>query len=236
MDYQPEISRSTPACLLFVLDASTSMRERVGDGPTKAGFLADTINRLLATLIVTATKADGVRDYFDVGAIHYSTFGARNALGSRSDHDIFRPISIIAGHPIRIEERRRLRGQGTGSDDGELVKMPIWIEPLASGWTRMCAGLKLASQVTRHWAEAHPSSYPPTIIHVTDGHPTDGDPLPIADEIRRITTRAGRPCCSTFTLMRAPERPSSFPRTTDNYRTFTPVACSTCRASFRLWP
>ncbi len=191
MAYQAEISRSTPACLLFVLDASTSMRERVGDGPTKARFLADAINRLLATLVVTATKADGVRDYFEVGAIHYSTFGARNALVDQSDRNVFRPISTLAHHPLRIEERRRLRAQAKDGIEYEVVRMPIWIEPLASGWTRMCAGLELAHQVTRQWARDHPTSYPPTVIHVTDGHPTDGDPLPLADEIRSITTRDG---------------------------------------------
>jgi len=145
----------------------------------------------LATLVVTATKADGVRDYFEVGAIHYSTFGARNALGDRFDRDIFRPISILAHHPLRVEERRRLRTQAMDRTEYEVVRMPIWIEPLASGWTKMCAGLEFAHQVTRHWAEAHPASHPPTVIHVTDGHPTDGDPLPIAAEIRNIRTRAG---------------------------------------------
>lgn len=91
--------------------------------------------------------------------------------------------------------------------------MPIWIEPLASGWTKMCAGLELASQVTRRWAKAHPSSYPPTVIHVTDGHPTDGDPLPIADEIRRIATRAGSALLFNLHIDARPGAPIVFPST-----------------------
>lgn len=37
----------------------------------------------------------------------------------------------------------------------------------------------------------HPDSYPPTILHVTDGESTDGDPQDIADALRKLHTSDG---------------------------------------------
>jgi len=42
------------------------------------------------------------------------------------------------------------------------------------------------------WCEAHPGSYPPTILHVTDGQSTDGAPEEVADELRQISTKDGQ--------------------------------------------
>ena len=55
----------------------------------------------------------------------------------------------------------------------------------------MCAAFRYAATELRSWCENHPGSYPPTVLHVTDGHPTDGDPEPLAEEIKRIRTRDG---------------------------------------------
>ncbi len=48
------------------------------------------------------------------------------------------------------------------------------------------------------WADAHSSSYPPTIIHVTDGASTDGDPSAVAAALRQMSTSDGE--CLLFNL------------------------------------
>src|SRR5215217_4757539 len=84
------------------------MGMRIEGGRSKAAFLADIINKTLYTLIITSSKADGVRDYFNLGVIAYSGSGARNGFsGSLGRGDILRPISEIAGHPSRIEVRQQ---------------------------------------------------------------------------------------------------------------------------------
>jgi len=67
MPYQAEISREHPTCLLFVIDQSGSMDEITAAGRSKADFVADVLNKTLYTLVTTCSKADGVRDYFDIG-------------------------------------------------------------------------------------------------------------------------------------------------------------------------
>jgi hypothetical protein len=48
------------------------------------------------------------------------------------------------------------------------------------------------------WCDTHQASYPPTIIHVTDGQSTDGDPEQLAEKLQQITTADGQ--CLLFNL------------------------------------
>ena len=80
MAYQAELSRSTPTAILAVIDQSTSMNQHLLSGQTKAGFLADVLNKMLYTLTINCSKADGIRDYFHVGVLAYSGTGARNGF------------------------------------------------------------------------------------------------------------------------------------------------------------
>src|SRR2546423_6080786 len=81
MPYQAEISRENPTCFLFVIDQSGSMDEITESGRSKAAFVADVLNKTLYTLVTTCSKADGVRNYFDVGVIAYG--GSAGAPGVR---------------------------------------------------------------------------------------------------------------------------------------------------------
>jgi hypothetical protein len=67
MAYSAEISRDNPTCILFVIDQSGSMDERMATGKPKADFVADVLNKTIYTLVTNCTKADGVRNYFDIG-------------------------------------------------------------------------------------------------------------------------------------------------------------------------
>ena len=54
MPYSAEISRSNPTCFLFLLDQSKSMLGPIvgGDGKKKADAVAESLNRLLYTLVL----------------------------------------------------------------------------------------------------------------------------------------------------------------------------------------
>jgi hypothetical protein len=45
------------------------MEEKMATGKSKAEFVADVLNKTISTLITNCTKADGVRNYFDVGVM-----------------------------------------------------------------------------------------------------------------------------------------------------------------------
>jgi hypothetical protein len=54
----------------------------------------------------------------------------------------------------------------------------------------MYEALQYAERILKNWVAQHPSSYPPTVINITDGE-ADDDPMPGADAIRQLSTADG---------------------------------------------
>jgi len=213
LPYQAEISRATPSCFLFVIDQSGSMGDPFagpGSGRSKAQELADVINRLLQTLVTRCAKGEEVRDYFEIGVIGYGhTVG--NALhGGLAGRD-FVPISQIAFNPARLESRSKKVPDGAGGLVEQTFQFPVWLDPTHNGGTPMCEALRRSKAAIEAWASAHPNSYPPTVIHVTDGESTDGDPSSLAREIGVITTSDGPVCLYNLHISSTSATPITFP-------------------------
>lgn len=191
MPYSAEISRRNPSAFLFVIDQSSSMNDRWGrDGETKSQALATILNRLLYEIITKSSKEDGVRHYFDVGVIAYGGGRWRDAL-SFIPGPILKPLPQLEAHPLRVETRMQKIPDGAGGVITQEVKFPVWFEPVADGDTPMREALQAAAEVIADWADAHPSAFPPIVIHITDGEPTTGDPEPIARAIHQLQTDDG---------------------------------------------
>lgn len=198
MSYSAEISRDNPTAILFVIDQSGSMDERMARGKSKADFVADVLNKTIYTLVTNCTKADGVRNYFDIGVIGYGGRGVGAGLGGPLSGSIFHPITALATSPLRVEDRTRVEDDGAGGVFERRIKFPVWFEPTSSGGTPMSAALTKAAEELVGWCDAHPNCYPPTILHVTDGASTDGTPDAIAAAIQQISTADGE--CLLFNI------------------------------------
>ena len=192
MSYSAEISRTSPTAFLFLVDQSGSMQEAMEKGKSKAQFVADVLNRTLATLITRCTKSEGTRDYFEVGVLGYSGSVAENGLSGALSSTILHPISRIEAHPLRVEDRTKRVDDGAGGLVNQTIKFPVWFEPKAAGGTPMCNAITTAAEQLAAWCDAHPDSYPPTVLHVTDGESTDGDPEALALQLQRIGTNDGQ--------------------------------------------
>jgi hypothetical protein len=198
MSYQAEISRASPTAIVIVMDQSTSMNQRLKSGQSKAAFLADVLNKTLYTIITNCSKSDGIRDYFHVGVVAYGGEDARNGLQGALDGEPLHAISRLAEAPLRVETRTKKVAGLDGEVVEQSVRFPIWFEPRSQGKTSMCAGLNAAIDILDQWCDAHPSAFPPTVLHVTDGHPSDGNPEPIADRLKSLATDDGG--CLLFNL------------------------------------
>lgn len=191
MSYTKEINRNNPTCFLFVIDQSGSMDEEMAGGSVKSEFVADVLNKTIAETIVRCTKADGVRDYFDIGVIGYGGERVGSVFGGALSGRTLLPISEIESNPLRIDER----DEDVDSDDEVLdrqqVKFPVWIDAHHDGGTPMREAMATVGEIVAKWCDEHPSSYPPTVVHVTDGQSTDGDPEDVADAIKGISTNDG---------------------------------------------
>lgn len=160
-------------------------------GNSKSDQVATVINKMISELITKAQKQDGVRDYYHVGVIGYSGDEVYNALqGALSSH-ILNPISEIAQFPLRVELRKNEIVTAIGDIIEVDERFPIWYDPVAKSTTPMRKALMLAAETIAPWCDDHKTSFPPVIIHITDGASTDGDPSDIAEAIRSFSTDDG---------------------------------------------
>jgi hypothetical protein len=191
MPYEAEISREHPTCFLFVIDQSGSMDEMTEAGRSKADFVADVLNKTLYTLVTSCSKSDGVRNYFDVGVIAYGGSEVTTGFGGALSEAIVHPIQAISEHTLRVEERKKKMDDGAGGIVELKTKFPIWFDPKHAGGTPMRAALNKTMETVADWCERHATSYPPTILHVTDGQSTDGAPDEVAEGLRKVATKDG---------------------------------------------
>ncbi len=192
MPYAAPISRTNPACILFLIDQSRSMDEPFGGQPDlkKSAMVADAVNRLLQNLVLRCAKADGVRDYFRIGVIGYGkTLVA--GLGGTLPFDVMVPISRLSDKPLRVDTRTKLIPDGAGGVVEQTVKFPVWFEPHANGQTPMCEALAAAGLAVKGFVDEFPQAYPPIVLNLTDGRPSDGNPLANSKALRKLATADG---------------------------------------------
>lgn len=211
MPYSAEISRTRPACVLILVDQSGSMAEPFAGmaEKKKSEGVADAVNRLIQNLVLKCAKADGVRDYFHVGVIGYGA-EVKSFLGGSLPDDCLVPISHLADNPARVETRTRLTDDGAGGTVEQQIKFPVWFDPKAAGKTPMNAAFEAAEQVVSGFILANPESYPPIVLHLSDGKPTDANPLACVRRIHKLATADGATLVFNLLLSADPKPPMYF--------------------------
>ncbi len=208
----PEISRSRPGCVLFLLDQSASMAHPLRgthDQPSKAVVAAEALNRLLQNLIVACARRGAVLDYYHVGAIGYGDDIVSSALSGDLAGELLIPISRLAYMPARIETRDEL-----GPDRNiQAVSYPVWVDALHRGKTPMCEAVRLAGSIAREWAADFPDSVPPIVINISDGSATDGQVREPAEVLRQVRTAHGAASFFNLVFTASTAQPVLFPAT-----------------------
>jgi hypothetical protein len=177
----------------------------------KSEALADAINKLLQNLAIKCAKSEGIRDYYEVGVIGYGGSGIGPAFGGVLAGKDLVPISVIANNPIRVEERKKILDDGAGGLVTQVVKFPVWFEPKAHGNTPMCEALERASHLLSKWMVNHQNSFPPIVINISDGKPSDGSPEGAAHELTGLSTKDGHALLFNLHISSARQRPLEFP-------------------------
>jgi len=198
MPYQQTASRQDKALIIFLLDQSYSMEESiVGSDQRKMDCLATLVNHWLQNVVIRATSSAGVRDLLDVAVVGYRTDMEANpiiesALSRAPASRFLVAVKEIGEAPARIEQRMQ---QFYDDESGQImetpVEVPVWIEAKAEGGTPTCSALYKAYEIVEQWIGEHSRSFPPVIIHITDGESQEGDPLPYAEPLRSLETEDG---------------------------------------------
>ena len=183
--YSQEITRKHRTAFVLLLDRSTSMQQRVQFGrmtATKAEVVAYTANTLITELLDRSRRSDGIRDYYDIAVIGYCADRVESLLPL----DGFVSIKSLAQNMPEVS---------TVAFESELEDGTT-IEPLAEGTTPMYEALHKVRNLVEEWCdnECNRDSFPPIVINITDGEPTDctdRDLLDVCTLIKRTSTNDG---------------------------------------------
>jgi hypothetical protein len=211
--YVAEISRTNPSCFIFLVDQSASMVDPIGGAVrmSKADVVADALNRLLTELAIRCAKEEGVRDYFHVAVLGYGGRSAQSAFGGVLQGLGLVPISQVADHPLRVDQRTKLKPDGAGGVIELKTDFPVWVEPLANGATPMCQALTQARDLVSGWIGEYPRGFPPIVLNLTDGEANDGDPHASARELTQLRTDDGDVLLFNLHISDAGGSPITFP-------------------------
>ncbi len=191
--YSSQITRQNPTCIVLVIDQSRSMIEAFGNDDTmrKADFVANTVNHTLHDLVIRCTKTEEVRDYYHVAVVAYGGRDVRSGFAGALTGRELVPVSQLVEYPARIETRNKKVADGTGNIIERVVRFPVWVDAMADGGTPMCAAFREVERLLVGWVREHPRSFPPVVLHLTDGESSDGNPIDVGRGIMNLTTNDG---------------------------------------------
>jgi len=221
--YSQEISRQTKACFLFLLDQSFSMEEPLGRSSNrKCDELATAINGWLQNMAIRASGDEGIKDWMDVGVFGYRTDARGNMiiepalLGPLAGRRLV-SITEIGAKPARIDTKVEwIPSEDTGEMIEVACEVPVWVDPVADGGTPMCNMLYIAHGLLSEWIREHPHSFPPIVVHISDGESQDGDPTVYAQSIKELSTSDGSVLLLNCHLSRTAAAPFMFPASREN--------------------
>ena len=217
MRYTADISRSNPACFLFLIDQSGSMTQALSGQPgqRKMDQAAAAINGILNGVSLRCSQGLEIRDYFHIGVISYNTDSGgratvKSALAGTTPDQPFLLISQVVDL-AEVEDRQVREPDGAGGLVEVTRKVPVWFRPSAEYGTPMCEALGIASQCLQGWINDHPESFPPIVINISDGAATDGDPERQAQEIMSLQTTDGSVLLFNVHLSEVAAMPVQYP-------------------------
>ncbi|MCY4560258.1 MAG: VWA domain-containing protein [Chloroflexi bacterium] len=227
MTSAPEISRANPASFLFLIDQSGSMQYQLAgqaDGDSKMKAAADAVNRTIQAIAMRCSQGEEVRDYFHIGVIGYKTDSTGNpilqaALSGTTVEEPYMSISDVV--EIATTETRPIKeSDGAGGLVVVDRTFAIWVQPEAQFGTPMSEAFHAAHKAIKARAKEYGTSYPPILINISDGEPSDGKPTQTASEIMEEKTVHGNALIFNIHLSDKSAIPIAYPSTAANLDAF----------------
>ena len=217
MPYTADISRTSPACFLFLIDQSGSMDMALAGQPgqRKKDQAAQAINGILNAVSLRCSQGMEIRDYFHIGVLSYNTDSGgratvKSAFAGTTPDQPFLLVSQVVDL-AEVEDRQVREPDGAGGLVEVTRKVPVWFRPSAEYGTPMCEALDTASRCLGSWIDDHPDSFPPILINISDGAATDGNPESLAGEIMNLATTDGNTLFFNAHLSEVAAMPVQYP-------------------------
>lgn len=177
------VSSKKPWLLVFLIDSSHSMG--ADWGASTESMSRHVMNAVNSTIYELAMEHcvinEEVKNRIDLSVLSYGGDASSWALLPNPNSNGYckagGPDGWITGY------------RGVSSETGQDV--PYWIELEPDGYTPMRDAIKRAAGIVKKHCEQFPESFPPTVINISDGEPTDcGNPIDWEDlqrESKRIS-------------------------------------------------
>ena len=217
--YTAQITRATPTAFIFLVDHSVSMGSTTtlgGETMTMAEAVARIVNSQINELVFRCLHHPEVRHYFDIAVVGYGDTSYSAWQGALAGRDFVTPEELL-NNPLKrimVKEEKRTR-RGVVVKEVEKVQ---WIEARHTGsWTRFDKAFDHAGRLLEKWMEAHHDQdcYPPTVIHITDGHYNGASRDEVqqkANELKSMFTNDGNVLLFNIHISPSDEESLSFPK------------------------
>lgn len=223
MSYLARITQTCPTAVVLLVDQSGSMAEPArwnGRTVTKAQAVASAINTLLAELIARSRRDGGYQPYYDIAVLGYSGSEVRSILPTIGSEWFLTP-EVLSDNPVEVRDVQRLRTLPDGRQVTTVMREKVWVRPAADWNTPMVAAFGAAHKLLKTWCAKYKGQpcYPPTVINITDGEATDGNPKQLTaavEKLRSLSTVDGQVLLMNVHISGSGREPVLFPATTDD--------------------
>ena len=183
-DYSNTLSTKHPGCIIFMIDQSGSMGAHWRGTEKSCSFgAAKAVNSIIGELVLRCMKGEEVSPRVMMGFFGYSADSVDwCAEGFPHDKSGLVSIKDLAECDDQI------------LDEETEVFIPWVVADNAYGNTPMKEALSEIRGIADMFAQNNPDSFPPILINITDGRPTDMDEsdLPaLAETLKSISTSDG---------------------------------------------
>lgn len=219
--YTNPITRLHPTAFVVLIDRSGSMKEKItfaGSEMPKSRAVALVANSFIDELLYRARRENGVYDYYDIAVLGYSGDGVESLVSSAGE---FTSPSRLAARKVHREQITRERMLPSGRSVMAVTEQNMWITEKAAGITPMCGAMREGLALVEKWScrKSNATSYPSTVINITDGEASDGEGesvRAIAARIRNTSTADGNTLLINIHLAKSDGgRPVLFPSSSD---------------------
>lgn len=194
--YSAQITRANPTAFVFIVDHSASMNRTTtfeGERMMLAEAVSRIVNRQINELVSRCIKGNEIRHYYDIAVLGYGSDVYNGWLGNLVSQYFASPQQINDNPYEEIVTTKivRTRKGETRKETREIQ----WFKARHDGrQTRMDLAFRKAKELLMPWISDHQDSYPPTIIHITDGEfvGTNYDKvIQEVDELKSMYTKDG---------------------------------------------
>lgn len=192
--YSSKIKTTTPGMFIVLVDQSGSMAEPFeGTQVLKSHFAAYAVNRVINEIIEICTDGSIVKDRCFVSVI---TYGGNT---NKAEKLFLHKASELSKFKETVTINRVQSIMGKETTIPETLRQ--FVTAKATGGTPMADAFRVAANIAQAFANNHPDSFPPVIINITDGEPTDhtgpsqdafNEARKEAEKLKSISTKDGQ--------------------------------------------